>query len=100
MMKKEVPDVRSAVLYRAHRIGKVKFVSFRHRTILYRKRKHIKDLSIRLDLTKARYNLLKMVRQKTNDNDAVDFVYSDVNCRLKVHPAAGQENVFFIVRRF
>ena len=107
MMKKEVPDIPSAVLDRAHRIGKVrsvdgkncqstivKFFSFRHRTILYRKRKDIKDLSIRLDLTKARYNLLKVARQKTDDNDGVDYVYADVNCRLKVHLASGQDKVF------
>ena len=81
MMMKEVPDIPSVVLDRAHRIGQVSFVdgkrcqstivtfvSFRHRTILYRKRKHIKDLSIRLDLTKAHYNLLKMARQKTNES--------------------------------
>ena len=99
MMKKEVTDIPSAVLDRAHRIGKVrsvdgkncqstivKFVSFRHRTILYRKRKNIKDLS--------RYNLLEVARQKTDDNDGVDYVYADVNCRLKVHLASGQDKVF------
>ena len=95
-----IPDNPSAVLDLAHRIGQVrfvdgkkclstivKFVSFRHRTIPYRKRKYTKDLSIRIDLTKTPYNLLKMARQKTNVNGGVEFVYADGNCKLKMHLA-------------
>ena len=68
----DIPDI---VIDRAHRIGNnythkttkksckriiVKFGTFRHRTIFYRARRNLKNgASIRLDLTKTRYDLFK-----------------------------------------
>ena len=95
-------DIPNDVVDRAHRIGKpyqdrdseimcqsimVKFSTFRHRTLFYRRRKKLgNNVRIKLDLTKKRYKILsdsiEYVKQHT---DKVEFVYIDVNCRLKVH---------------
>ena len=103
----EIPTV---VLHRAHRIGKpqkpkdkdqpitqsiiVRFSTFRHRTLLYRARKPSKSARVRLDLTKARYGVLTSAKRLTDDDDRVKFVYSDINCRLKVRPVHGDDMVF------
>ena len=75
----------------------LRFTTFRHRTQLYRHRKKLekdKGIRVRLDLTKSRYNLLKEARSKVYGNTKVGFVYADVNCRLKVHPASGEDRFF------
>ena len=63
----------------------VKFSTFRHRTLFYRNRNNLKNVKVRLDLTKKRYKIF---------TDAIDFVKAynknvdhamvDINCRLKV----------------
>ena len=83
---------------RAHRIGKavtnsngkesqsiiVRFTSFRERTAFYRARKNIDNgLSIRLDLTRKRYNLLKTARKESERIPSVNYIYADINCRIK-----------------
>ena len=63
----------------------VRFTTFRHRTFLYENRKNIKSgARIRLDLTKERYNLLVSARKRVNNCPEVNYVYTDINCRLKV----------------
>ena len=37
-----------------------------------------------VDLTKRRYELLMKARGLIKDNDAIDFVFSDINCSLGV----------------
>ena len=96
----EIPD---SVLDRAHRIGNVtensegkkvqsiivRFTTFRHRTMFYRKRNDVKKLEgnpiLRLDLTKHRFKLLKNAQDLVkNYSSMVKFVYADINCRLRV----------------
>ena len=95
---------------RAHRIGKkfkdkdtnedtrgiiVRFTAFKHRTQLYKARKRLKSVRIRLDMTTKRYNILKDARIIADGNqDKVKFVYADINCRLKVHPISVRINIF------
>ena len=103
----KVPD---EVIDRAHRIGAtytdrdsnvkcqsviVRFTTFRHRTIIYRARKELKNnVSVHLDLTKNRYAILKEARQIVEKNEKIKFVYADINCRMKVHPKVGKECFF------
>ena len=59
-------------------------MSFRHRTMFYRNRKRLKDVRIKLDLTKRRYRILKDAIDLTKEHPDLDYVFADVNCRLKV----------------
>ena len=79
-----------AVIDRAHRIGKitktprpiiVRFVSFRARTAVYRKRDKRKEAKIRFatDMTKRRLALRNYASDLVKGNDLVDFVFSDIN---------------------
>ena len=105
----EIPDSN---LDRAHRIGKsyfdkikkvncksiiVRFNTFRHRTLLYRAKKDIKQkkgYKIRLDLTKRRYLMLLEANKLASDNQNANFCYADVNCRLKIRWNDNQEDFF------
>ena len=49
---------------------------------------------IRLDLTKYRYNLLVSARKRVNNCPEVNYVYADINCRLKVK-LADESHKFF-----
>ena len=84
---------------RAHRIGSnykcfktnntcrsviVRFNSFKHRTLFYRNRNKLKGVRIKLDLTKKRYNVLRSARSSANENQDINYVFADINCRLKV----------------
>ena len=92
------PSIR---IDRAHRVSKVKvgengtrtqpiivrFPTFKERTLVYNARKQIKarfKLGVSLDLTKARLNLLNTARDYVKDIEAILFVYSDINCYLRV----------------
>ena len=95
---------------RAHRIGKVytdedskkekqdvivRFTTFRHRTLFYKSRKNFKsDVKVRLDLTKSRYSVLRDARNLVESEAMIKFVYADINCNLKVHPAVGTDKFF------
>ena len=103
----EVPE---SVLERAHHIGPtytdndtgnkmqsiiVRFITFRHRPLFYKNRKNIKSgARIRLNLTKDRYNLLVSARKRVNNCPEVNYVYADINCRLKVK-LADESHKFF-----
>ena len=93
-------DIPSSCVDRAHRIGKpfkrrdgstaqtiiVKFTTWRHKTLLYRKRNNEicknKKLQMYLDLTKKRNGILKDAREKVKNFSNVDFVFANVNCQL------------------
>ena len=103
------PDVPVSCIDRAHRIGSeyksyrnkkkccsiiVRFMSFRHRTMFYRNRKRLKDVRIKLDLTKRRYKILKDAIDLAKEHPDLNYVYADVNCRLKVVFKDGSSNFF------
>ena len=86
-----VPEV---VLDRAHRIGRpngksrpiiVKFSTWRHRTCVYRARKHIREkfgFSVQPDLTKSRLDLLTKVKELCKESNEAEYAFADVKCSL------------------
>lgn len=73
LLKIKYPYVPVSCFDRAHRVGPeykpykdkkkccgmiVRFVSYRHRTLFYRKRKNLKDVRIKLDLSKQKMLLI------------------------------------------
>ena len=95
---------------RVHRIGKpyknecsgltmksitIKFKSWRYRQDVYqnrprrfengKKKPGENSFSVSLDLTKRRYNLLKIAQGIVKEMDNVSFVCADVNCSLAIH---------------
>ena len=93
-------DIPDTVIDRAHRIGPefydyktkkkgkviiVRFTTFRHRILVYRERKKIRNnVKIRLDLTKERHALLLEANNLFKCNNDVKFSFVDINCRLKI----------------
>ena len=93
-----IPD---ACIDRAHRVSRnddtviVHFTTFRHRTMFYRKRKELKNgVKVHLNLTKARLDLLIKASKYVKNLSNVDFVYADINCRLKIHFSNNNESFF------
>ena len=93
-----IPD---ACIDRAHRVSKtndtviVRFTTFRHHTMFYRNRKALKGgVTVHLDLTKSRLDLLMKANKYVKDISNVDFAYSDINCRLKVRFKNRREEFF------
>ena len=99
MLKKVCPNLSGDCTDRAHCVGpdytfyksqeKCRsiidcFVSFKHRTLFYRKRASLKNVRVKIDLTKRRYEVLKKAINLVNGNHDVDYVFTDVNCQLKV----------------
>ena len=99
MLKKVCPNLSGDCIDRAHRIGPdftcyksqekyrsvmVRFVSFKHRTLLYRKRASLKNVRVKIDLNKRQYEVFKKAINLVNGNNDVDYLFTDVNCRLKV----------------
>ena len=63
--------------------------------MLYANSKNITSgARIRLDLTEDRYNLLVWARKRVNNCPEVNYVYADINCRLKVK-LADESHKFF-----
>ena len=105
--KSEGVSLPDSVIDRAHRIGKkykndagdtcqgiiIRFSTFRHRTLLYYTRKELKGVTVKLDLTKRRYNLLKDARSLVQNVDGVKFAFADINCRLKVRMEDDRESL-------
>ena len=58
----------------------VRFVSFKHRTLFYRKRTSLKNVKVKIDLTKRQYEVLKKAINLVNRNNDNDYVFTDVNC--------------------
>ena len=98
-----------AEIDRVHRIGKpyknegsgltmksiiIKFKSWRYRQDVYRNRPRRfengkkkpgeNSFRVSLDLTKRRYNLLKIAQGTVKEMDNVSFVCADVNCSLAI----------------
>ena len=109
LVKEAEVNIPDSCLDRAHRIGKpyfdkdrtkhqsiiVRFSTFRHRTLLYRGRKKIKNnVKIKLDLTKNNYSLLNKARGLLEDRDDFKYAFADVNCRLKLRSSNDEEHVF------
>ena len=61
-----------------------KFTTWKHRTEVYRARKSIAGVSIRLDLTKERLNLLKAAQALIRGDERFLYAFADVNCRLGI----------------
>ena len=104
LFEEEEIDIPDNCLDRAHRVSRnndtviVRFTTFRHRTLLYKKRKEIKErknISIHLDLTKDRLNMLLAANDYVKNLPNVSFAYADINCRLKVRMSNDKE-FFFI----
>ena len=108
--KNKVPIPLSSV-DRAHRIGKltknregesvqpiiVRFTSFRDRTVFYKMRKDIRKSSgvgVVVDLTRERLSLLLKAREVVKDVQGIQFVYSDINCNLRVFTSAKTHLIF------
>ena len=58
-------------------------ITFRHRTSVYRARKKITNVKIRLDLNKERHALLLEANNLVKGNNDVKFCFVDINCCLK-----------------
>lgn len=91
---------------RAHRIGKevvkdgvkkqaiiVRFNNFHYRTLFYRARKDT-NVGVFLDLTKTRLDILNQAREYVKHVSGIKFVYSDINCSLRVLTESGKHIVF------
>ena len=103
MCKEASVDIPDTVIDRAHRIGEVyfdnkrkkncksiivRFTTFRHRTMVYRAKKNMKNnVRVKLDLTKKRSNLLVLANTfVANINiNLVKFCYADIKCRPKIN---------------
>ena len=100
MLQKSDVEVSNKDIDRAHRIGSkrtvsadgkkvqqiiVKFLTWQKRNVVYRSRKVVKEkfgYSVRLDLTKKKLDLLRRARELIEDRPEVDFVFTDINCKL------------------
>ena len=60
----------------------MRFSSFRDRTKVYRNRKKLDDIKIRLDLTRSRLGTLKQASEWAKGCGDVSFVFADINCNL------------------
>ena len=99
ILKEACPNFSGDCIDRAHRIGRdykshktnktcrsviVGFTSFKHRTSIYRNRNILKNVRVKLDSTKKRHNILKSARSIADGKQDVNYVFADINCRLKV----------------
>ena len=62
----------------------VRFSTWGHQTQVYKARKRSKFMKFKVELTKRRANLLSRARSLIENVDGIDFVLSDVSCRLNV----------------
>ena len=100
MCKEAGVDIPDTVIDRVHRIGEayfdnkrkkncksiiVHFITFRHRTMIYRAKKNMKNnVPVKLDLTKKCYDLLVSANRFVANINSVKFFYADINCRPKI----------------
>ena len=112
MCKKGNINISEIDIDRAHRIGKpsvdniskkqcksviVRFTSFRKRTLVYRGKKSIKDVRIKVDLTKKRHTILVKANEYVKNIPKVKFCYADISCRLKVKCEVSDTSESFLV---
>ena len=99
-----IPD---SAIDRAHRLGPfvkdgksvnrpviVRFVSWRARTAVYRKREKKGKVRFYIDLTKRRFLLKKSAEEKVKNNDKIDFAFADVNNNLCLRLKSGAFKFF------
>ena len=75
----------------------VRFCSFRARTKVYKVRKKIKEkfkYGISLDLTKKRHGVLLKAKERCEEVEGINFVYTDINCCLRVFTSQGKHLKF------
>ena len=61
------------------------FMSFRHRTKFYKNRKRLKDLRIKLDLTKCRYGILKDALNVAAKHPDLDYALQMLIAAFNAH---------------
>ena len=93
---------------RIHRVGRkykradgimeqaiiLKFSCWKLRTEVYKERKKLKSLKIRLDLTPRRASLLSKAVSVIEDNPTVEFAFANINCRLAIKLSDGNVRYF------
>ena len=104
LFNKSKLDIWEACMDRAHRIGKkapsrvrpiiVRFMTWRHRTMVYRQRKDCANYSITFDLTKTRMDILKEAIDLARESDHISYTYADINCSLCVKLTNGSFKFF------
>ena len=77
-------DGKSSSISKSNHDIIVRFTSFRHRKLFYRKGKTLKDKSVHLNLTKPRLKLLNDTKNSVSSKKDIAFSYADINCRCKV----------------
>ena len=84
---------------RAHRIGSVstqiivRFKTFSERKIIYKAWRNVKNVKMRLDLTRQRLHQWHKADEDTRNNDHVYLVFVDINCHLA---AKFSDGAFFL----
>ena len=93
-------EIFETVINQAHKIGVphvdkttkklcksviVRFLTFRHRTIVYRAKNNMKNpVRFKIYLTEKRHNLLVSANKYVSNIDSVKFCYAHLNCRLEI----------------
>lgn len=62
----------------------VRFVSFKHQKLFYRKRASLQNVRVKIDLTKRRVEDLNKAITLVNGNNDVEYAFTDVNVFLKI----------------
>ena len=109
ILKEACQDLSGNIIDQVNRIGSnykcfktnntcrsviVRLNSFRHRTLFYRNRNKLKVVRIKLDLIKNRCHVLRSTRSIANENQDINYVFADINCRLKVVFKNGTSDFF------
>ena len=82
------------LLYKWYQQVVVKFQGFIPRTKVYKARKHKSDISVQLDLTKRRYDLLKEACTRIKGADSVEYAFANINCSFGLHLKNGRFKCF------
>ena len=100
-------NIPEACIERVHRIGKktpgrvrpiiVRFTTWPHRTMVYRKRKDCVNCRINLDLAKTRMDIFKEAIDLARESDHISYAFTDINCSLCVKLSNGSFKFFNII---
>ena len=72
----------------------VRFTTYFHHTMVYRKRKGSVNCRIIITLTKTRMDLLKEDIDLARESDHISYAFTDVNCSLSVKLSNGSFKFF------
>ena len=99
-------DIPEAYIEMVHSIGKkttgrvrpiiVRFMTRRHRTMVYRKRKDCVKCRITLGLTKTRMDIIKEAINLARESDHISYMFADINSSLCVKLSNGSFKFFNI----